>query len=104
MITTEQFFEASKKAGMTRPLSWTPSAGAGGGPAQAADVIFNTPPRDVLAGDGRGTDYSVQYPATKLIGLRRGETVTVDGVSYTVREAPYKQLDGTRLEAPLAKI
>jgi riboflavin synthase alpha subunit len=50
------------------------------------------------------TDYSIEYPVTKLTGLRRGESVTVNGCTYTVRENPRSELNGTRLQVYIAKV
>lgn len=100
MQTTEAFFEDAKKAGMTKPASWAPS---GGGALQAADVIFHASNENVFGGEVSSTNYRIQYAASALVGLKRGEVVTVAGVQYTVRESPVPQLDGTRLEASLRK-
>lgn len=100
MLTTEQFFEYAEAAGMTVPASWAPS---GGGATQTADVIFKAPSHDVLAGGAFATDPSIQYAAVDLVGLKRGETVTVNGSTYKVREDPQSELDGTRMKVPLTR-
>lgn len=107
MRTTEDFFADAKKAGMTRPASWTPSTG---GPTQNYDVIFRAPTDNVMSGEVNSTGYNIQYPASIFPGLKRGEVVTVFrdasdlvGVQYTLRESPNSQLDGSRLEAALRK-
>lgn len=101
MLSTEGFFEVAQRAGMLKAVSWTPSAG---GAAQTADAFFRAPAEDVLAGSAFTPEYSISYPATKLTGLLRGETVTVDGASYKVREDPRTELDGSRLRALLSKV
>ena len=85
---------------MTKIASWVPSTG---GAVQTPDVIYRAPTEDALSGGVKSVEYSIRYPATVLVGLKRGETVTVDGVQFTVRENPESQLDGTRLEAKLRK-
>lgn len=110
MITTEAFYAAFKDAGMLRTATWTPSAG---GPLQTGDVRFRTAERDALTGEQRSTDYTMRYPASLFPGLKRGETVVIDGptgrevadrASYTLRENPGKLIDGSELEALLAKV
>jgi hypothetical protein len=105
MLTTDQFFAGFKAAGMTVPAAWTPS---GGGPQQTADVIFRARGEDPLGGDAIATAYAILYPATKFVGLKRGETVIINGGAYTgvsfkVREEPKAELDGSRMRAMLEK-
>lgn len=101
MQTTDKFFESFKKAGMTRPALWTPAVG---GPQQSADVLFRAPTRDVLSGDATSTDFSIRYPASLFPGLKRGETITVSGAPFKVRENPHSELDGTRMMALLEEV
>ena len=101
MLSTESFFAAAKLAGMLKPVSWTPS---GGGAAQTVDACFTQPARDVLSGEAFTVDPTISYPAAQLAGLKRGETVTVDGVAYKVREDPRTELDGSRVSVPLARV
>jgi hypothetical protein len=100
MITTDQFYQASTKAGLTRPLSWAPS---GGGALQMADVLFKAESEDGLSGDVATIKYTARYPATKLAGMKRGEVVTISGQQYTVRESPRSLKDGSELELLLRK-
>jgi hypothetical protein len=100
MLTTEQFFAAFDKAGFLKIAFWSPSAG---GAVHTPKVRFKAPTQDALSGDVTSIDYSIEYPATVLVGLKRGEVLTIDGVQYTVRENPESQLDGTRFEAKLRK-
>lgn len=104
MLATNKFFESFNKAGFLSTALWTPSAGLpGAGVQQSAQVRFKAPTRDILGGDASTTDYTISYPATLFPGLKRGETLTIAAASYTVRENPHKQLDGSRLEAPLTR-
>lgn len=100
MLSTEQFFAAFSKAGIVKSLSWCPKSGDA---QQTADVIFRAPSRDALAGEFSATDYMIEYPATQLVGLKRGEQVTVESVTYKVREGPHSDLDGSRLKAFLTR-
>lgn len=102
MQTTEQFFAASKRAGMTRTVLWTPSAG---GAEQSADALFRDVSEEVLGSAAFAYDVSISYPVTKLVGLKRGESITVDGVAFKVREDPRSDIgNGTRMKATLARV
>lgn len=104
MIDTATFYESFDKAGFLKTALWTPSVGLpGAGVQQSAQVRFRAPSRDALAGEFSVTDYTIKYPSTVLIGLKRGEALTVDGASYKVREGPHSLLDGSAFEAFLAK-
>lgn len=100
MLTTEQFFAAFGRAGFLKIAFWTPSAG---GAVQTPQVIYKAPTQDALSGEVKTIDYSITYPSTVLVGLKRDEVIWIDGAPYTVRANPESQLDGTRLEAKLRK-
>ena len=100
MRSTEQFFAAFDRAGILKTALWTPSAG---GAQKSAQVRYRAPTQDALSSEVKSVDYSIEYPATVLVGLKRGETITVNGMQFTVRENPESQLDGSRLEAKLRK-
>lgn len=104
MLNTDKFFESFDKAGFLKPVLWTPSSGLpGAGVLQSAKARFRAPTRDVLQGEASANEYSIEYASTALVGLRRGESITVDGIAYKVREDPDAQLDGTRLRAALTR-
>jgi len=100
MQSTEKFFEAFGRAGMLKGVSWKPSSGA---PEVTGQAVFRAPTQDVLAGDALAVDFTIQYPATQFVGLKRGERVVIDGATYRLREDPRSELDGSRLRAPLEK-
>lgn len=54
--------------------------------AVTASVILDKPDIEVLSGRIQSTDYLMRYAATDLTGLAEGNSITVDGSSYTVRE------------------
>lgn len=101
MLTTEQFFAAASKAGMLKPLTWQPKSGAA---AQTVEVKYRAPARDILQGGAFATEHSIEYPASILAGLVRGEEVTIAGVKYKLLEDPRSELDGSRLQAPLSVV
>jgi hypothetical protein len=100
MLNTDQFFAAFDKAGFLKIAFWSPSTG---GAVQTPKVRFKAPTQDALSGEVKSIDYSIEYPASVLVGLKRGEPIVIDGVLYTVREDPESQLDGTRREAKLRR-
>jgi hypothetical protein len=105
MLDTSKFYESFDKAGFLTTALWTPSAGLpGAGIQQSAQVRFKAPNRDALAGEFSVTDHTIKYPSTVLTGLKRGETLTVGGIAFKVREGPQSELDGTVLQAFLAKV
>ncbi|MGH8700062.1 MAG: head-tail joining protein [Burkholderiales bacterium] len=79
--------------------SWTPSAG---GAPQTAQVLLDAPDEQLLEGAVQSRDYAITYAVTQLTGLKPGETLSVDGVSYTVREVAALD-DGAVLRATLTK-
>lgn len=100
MLATDQFFAAFDKAGFLKTASWAPSLG---GDIQTPKVRFKASSQDALSGDVKTIDYTIEYPSTVLIGLKRGEVLTIDGAQYTVRESPEIHLDGTLVAAKLRK-
>ena len=91
-------FAAFKSAGMTVVAIWSPS---GGGPAQSADVFFDTPDSQLLDMT-INAGYLITYPSTLFPGLSHGETVNVNGEDYFVREIVRIE-DGALTEASLSK-
>lgn len=92
MLSAEEFYEAFSRAGFLKLASWEPSNGE---PAQTAEVRFRAPTREVLGGAQLSTDFMIEYPASRLTGLKRGEMLTIEGVDYQVRRDQHQQLDGT---------
>lgn len=72
--------------------------------SETATGILNAP--DETAGVGivgaLSREYLLIYPVTKLVGLSTGQTVTVDGSAYTVREVRATD-DGKIMHATLRK-
>lgn len=79
--------------------TWTPS---GGGAQQTAQVILDTPDEELIDGRVLSREYVITYRADQLTGLKGGETVTVSGTAYTVREVTALE-DGQILRASLRK-
>ncbi len=60
--------------------AWTPPVG----PAQTAPVLLSTPDELMLGGAVQSRDYQITYPASSLVGLAPGQSLTVAGLGYTV--------------------
>ena len=67
---------------------------------QTATGILNAP--DETAGGALSREYLLIYPVTKLVGLTTGQTLTVDGSAYTVRDVRATD-DGKIMNATLSK-
>lgn len=75
----------------------------GGGTPVSASVIFNAQTQDIF-GDAVLTDeYTMVYPATALPGIKAGDTGTVSGVQYRIRDIRLKS-DGALVIAKLSKV
>jgi hypothetical protein len=92
------FFSATEFAVQA---SFTPSAG---GAAQVANVILDSPTDDIFGGDGNSTEYKITYPVTALIGIRKGDSGTVNGLAFRVRGEPRLLDDGRLKAAVLTKV
>lgn len=81
--------------------AWTPS---GGGQQQTAKVLFDEPD-EVVLGDQLVVSNvcEITYPAGQLAGLDEGESITVDGIAYRVRERPRQTDDGRIMKALISK-
>ena len=53
--------------------------------SQSALVLLDQPGELVLSDAQLTVDYQMTYASTDLSGLKHGDSVTVDGVAYTVR-------------------
>lgn len=81
------------------PATWTPS---GGGASQSAQVLLDAPDAEFIDGAVRSREYAITYRASQWAGLKTGETVTVNGQTYTVREVAALD-DGALVRATLSK-
>lgn len=81
------------------PATWAPSSG---GAQQSAQVLLDAPDAELIDGSVRSREYAITYRATQWVGLKTGETVTVNGLTYTVREVSALD-DGALVRATLSK-
>jgi hypothetical protein len=79
--------------------SFTP---AGGSPV-SANVLLDTKTQDIFGDDVLSNEYVITFPKNSLPGVRKGDTGTVDGVSYKVREVKFIS-DGSLKTALLTKV
>lgn len=54
--------------------------------ALQTEVILSAPNEDILNGRAQGIAYEVLLPTAAFPGIVRGESVTVNGVAYVVRD------------------
>lgn len=78
--------------------TWTPT----GQSQRAAYVLFDSPDETVLGDAVMTTEYAIEMRASDFTGLKYGETVTVSGVIYTVREVRLLD-DGALKRATLSR-
>jgi hypothetical protein len=100
MAFVDFLYEAADRAGFLKEAVWIPSDGS---ESVSAKVDFRAPDQTVLDGLGLSTDYAIHYPASALVGLASGETLTIDGQTYRVREVRALS-DGSEKRATLTKM
>jgi len=100
MALIEELYAAAEQAGLLREAVWSPT---GGGAVVTAKVGFRAPDENILDGLGLSTDYAITYPASNLVGLAAGDTLTLDGFAYRVREIR-AIADGSEKRATLTRL
>ena len=100
MAFVDFLYEAAERAGLLKELVWNPSNGS---EFESAKVDFRAPDETVLDGLALSTDYAIHYQASVLVGLASGETLTVDGQTYRVREIRALG-DGSEKRATLSRL
>ncbi len=93
-------FEAFKAAGLALDATWQPSIG---GPQQSAVVLLDVPD-EMLLDSALAGQQVMEYRSTQFVGLATGETVTISGTDYLVRETPRRLYDGAILRAWLTPL
>lgn len=59
--------------------------------AQTANVIFDMPDQAILGDMQITTEYAITFKATDFPALKRGDTINISSIAYSVREVT--QLD-----------
>lgn len=70
--------------------------------ANSATVLFDMPGEEIFGGMQQSTEYAITYRSVDLPGLTAGNSITVDGVAYKVRQTT-PQDDGKLIKAMLKK-
>lgn len=70
--------------------------------SETAKVIFNATDEVIIGGDVIGSEYTMTYQPSNFSGLTHGNSVTIGGITYTVRNI-MKIDEGILLKAFLAK-
>ena len=79
----DKIYLAAANVGFLRTCVWQPSDGTA---AQTHAVGLSAPDKEVLSGLGVSTDYEIRYPQSCFVGLGSREVVTIERVTYQVRE------------------
>lgn len=69
--------------------------------AHSATVLFDMPQEEIFAGMQQSTEYVITFRSGDLPGLAAGNTITVDGVAYKVRQTT--TLDDGKLTKAMLK-
>lgn len=77
MVRIEDFYEAAGRSGLLV------DAGIDG---HAVAVDFRSPDETVLDGLALSADYTIRFPASALPSLAAGDTVSIAGSLYRVRD------------------
>lgn len=93
MAFTEDLGAFFSEADFAVPLTWG---------LLSAEVILDAPDEEIIDGRVLSREYAITYRAAQLVGLAGGQTVTVDGNTYTVREVTALD-DGKIMRATLRK-
>jgi hypothetical protein len=99
MIAIDALYETAGRAGLLHTAIWRPTTG----PVVTAWVDFRAPDESILDGLGVSTDYAIRYPASRLVGLSKGDTLEIEGEIYRVREVRAVG-DGSECRATLSRL
>lgn len=96
----QALYAAADHAGLLKEAVWSPSDRS---TPLSAKVDFRAPDETMLDGLGLSTDYSIRYPSSAIVGLTAGESLTIDGHAYRVREIRALG-DGSEKRATLTRL
>ena len=72
--------------------------------ADSGRVLLDSPDQDILSGHGVTREYAMTYEVAAFPTLGFGDSVIIEGTTYTVRAPPHAEDDGVfavaRLEIP----
>ena len=96
----DKIYLAAANVGFLKICVWQPSDGSA---AQTHAVGLTAPDKEVLSGLGVSTEYEIRYPQSCFTGLDSREVVTIEGVTYQVREVMAVG-DGSEMCAKLMRV
>lgn len=98
-VFVERLYAAAAQAGLLqRCRRFT-----GTRPSPAVWVALIEPDEALLDGLAVASDPSIRFPAHRLVGLKKGEVLEVDGTRYRVREVRAIG-DGSEKQAQLGRV
>lgn len=100
MDRIESLYLAAEHAGLLVMAVWSPG---NGNPPVTVKVEFQAPDEVVLDGLALSADYAIRYLAKGLPDLVVGETLTIKGQTYRVREVRVLG-DGSEKRATLTRL
>ena len=79
---------------------YTPAAGS----PVTGKALFDQPGTAIIGGEILATEYTLRYPLTTFPAVKRGDSFSIGGATYTAREsAQPASLQGDEMIVPLAK-
>ena len=102
MDMIESLYAAAERAGLLKEVVWIVDQAPGSEP-MLAHVGFRAPDEELLDGLALGRDYTITYPASRLVGLVSRARVRIDGQSFEVREIR-RIGDGSECRATLSRL
>jgi len=94
MVRIEDFYDTAARSGLLVDAEVD---------GQTIAVDFRSPDETVLDGLALSTDYTMRFPASALPSLAAGDTVTISGSDYRVRDIRSIG-DGSEKRASLSRL
>jgi len=100
MSLVDDVYEAAANAGFLKLCEWQPSNGE---LPRSGMVGLRAPDETVLDHLTQSTETTMSYPASVFVGLVIGERVSIEGITYQVREVRALH-DGSEKRAKLTRL
>jgi hypothetical protein len=94
MVRIEDFYDAAGRSGLLVDAEIN---------GHTIAVAFRSPDETVLDGLALSADYTIRFPASALPSLKAGDTVSIGGDSYRVRDVRGIG-DGSERRADLSRL
>lgn len=72
--------------------------------ALTAAVLLDQPTEDILGGRAQSNEFEVTMQAAEFPGINRGDTISINGASYQLREKPRLADDGALKKLSLTRL